>query len=409
VPQLEVTKLEPEGPEDEVAELEPEPAPEVPAVTFNEDAQVSLLGYHEFTDSAGKVTQMRIHADKFRAQMEAIDEAGIEVISLADFIAWKKGERSIPDPSILITIDDGWKSTYTVAYPILKEFGFPFSIFLYKTYVDGGGRALKTSQIKEMLESGLVELGSHSWSHPLSGRTFRNEGSNPLGEEDYDAYLERELRDSKSFLEERFGVEVTTFAFPGGIFNDAILEKGKGVGYEMMVTVAPRRATWGMPIHQVGRFIVHGNDDRNFRSATRFSGGSTDEKKLLVVGGDGGEEEHPPVTVSPEPGAEIPERFPLIKADLSGLAGVDPETVTMTLSGFGRVPATFDTGGGMLEYRPARKLRSKRYSVSVRFQREGEEKPDVVAWSFRVDRKASYLAFGSEPGDEEGVATEPGS
>ncbi len=56
----------------------------------------------------------------------------------------------IQNADTLITMDDGWKSTYTDAYPILKEFGYPFTVFLYTNYIDGGTSALTSKMIKEM-------------------------------------------------------------------------------------------------------------------------------------------------------------------------------------------------------------------------------------------------------------------
>lgn len=47
---------------------------------------------------------------------------------MKEFLEWKLGDRQLPAKCVMITIDDGWKSVYTDAYPILKETGFPFTI-----------------------------------------------------------------------------------------------------------------------------------------------------------------------------------------------------------------------------------------------------------------------------------------
>ncbi len=54
---------------------------------------------------------------------------------MKDFLAWRRGEKSIPPKSAVITIDDGYVSGYAVAWPILKEFGYPFTMFIYTNYV----------------------------------------------------------------------------------------------------------------------------------------------------------------------------------------------------------------------------------------------------------------------------------
>ena len=138
----------------ETPALEAEVAPPVEDPAIPDDGvRVSILGYHDLAENLPE-TAMRIHTSKFRKQMEAIRQMGIKVITLEEFTAWKKGEGKLPENSILITFDDGWKSVYTDAFPILKEFGFPFTIFLYKNYVDGGGKALTLPMIQEMVKNG---------------------------------------------------------------------------------------------------------------------------------------------------------------------------------------------------------------------------------------------------------------
>ena len=132
----------------------PKPVKMEPVVVVNKDAVVSILGYHDFTDGSRRTSDMVIHGDDFREQMQSINDGDVPVISMQDYLAWKRGEKPIPDPSIMITIDDGWKATHTVAMPILKEFEFPFTIFLYKKYVGIGGRSLTHQEVRELMAAG---------------------------------------------------------------------------------------------------------------------------------------------------------------------------------------------------------------------------------------------------------------
>jgi hypothetical protein len=93
------------------------PAPEAP-VLADDGVRVSILGYHDLSEHLPE-TAMRLRTSKFRKQMETIHQLGLKVITLDDFSAWKKGEREIPAQSIVLTFDDGWKSVYTDAFPIL--------------------------------------------------------------------------------------------------------------------------------------------------------------------------------------------------------------------------------------------------------------------------------------------------
>ena len=106
------------------------PESDTPTVEINKSATVSILGYHDFRERGG--TPMIIASPKFRDQMQAIKDSKIPVIPLSDVLAWKRGEKDIPEEAIVLTMDDGWEGVYQYAYPILKEFGFPFTVYLYK-------------------------------------------------------------------------------------------------------------------------------------------------------------------------------------------------------------------------------------------------------------------------------------
>lgn len=121
---------------------------------------------------------MRMNTDVFRSQMQALKASGVPVISMKKFLEWKLGDRQLPAKCVMITIDDGWKSVYTDAYPILKETGFPFTIFPYTKFITGRGSAMSPAQIQEMLNNGAT-LGSHSVSHlyPRSWRAAQRKGT----------------------------------------------------------------------------------------------------------------------------------------------------------------------------------------------------------------------------------------
>jgi peptidoglycan/xylan/chitin deacetylase (PgdA/CDA1 family) len=56
------------------------------------------------------------------------------------FSQWRRGEKEIPEKSCVISIDDGYRSGYEVAWPILKKFGYPFTMFIYTNYVKGAAQ-----------------------------------------------------------------------------------------------------------------------------------------------------------------------------------------------------------------------------------------------------------------------------
>lgn len=359
-----------------------------PVATADDGARVAILGYHDFSETEPE-TAMRIRTSKFRKQMEVIRQLGITVISLDDFLAWKKGERDIPEKSALITLDDGWKSVYTDAFPILREFGYPFTLYLYKNYVDGGGKALTTAMIREMIAAGAT-IGSHSVSHPYPAaiKSYLKKGPDA-----YDAFLRKEMGESKRFLESKFKVKVGTYAYPGGFHTDEMLPLGNEFGYSHLLTVLPGKVTRSTPDDLVPRYMILGNYDKIFEFATTFrdSGSQATQPEGAIVGMI----QTTPHPVTPEAGAIINSRLPEISADLSKAGDFDPATLVMKVSGFGEVPANFTPDSGRYSWRVNRPLRQSTCKVMVSWKDAAGKAPETpLQWSFQIDRDSAYLPDG---------------
>jgi peptidoglycan/xylan/chitin deacetylase (PgdA/CDA1 family) len=354
----------------------------------DDGVRVSVLGYHDFSETLPE-TAMRIRTSKFRLQMETIRQLGITVISLADFVAWKMGEQKIPEKSLLLTFDDGWKSVYTDAFPILREFGYPYTLYLYKNYVDGGGKALTTPMIQEMVKAGAT-LGSHSISHPypITVKKFHKKGPDA-----YDAFLRKEMGESKRFLESKFAVKVATYAYPGGYFTPEMFPLGKEFGYTHGFTVLPGKVKRAMPDETLNRYMILGNYDKIFELATTFSDSQT--PGAGPAGAITAMIQSTPFPVTPEPGAIINSRLPAISADLAKVENLDPATLVMKVSGFGEVPAHFTPATKAFSWQVNRRLRHPTCQVSIHWKDSTGTPPETpLRWSFQLDREAAYLPDG---------------
>jgi len=355
--------------------------PDIP----DDGTRVSVLGYHDFSETLPE-TEMRINTTKFRTQLETIIQRGITIISLQDFIAWKRGDLELPEKCVLLTFDDGWLSVYTDAFPILKELGLPFTLYLYKNYVDGGGKALTSGMIREMLANGAT-LGSHSVSHP---RPSMVRAQRDKGPDAFEKYLQIELGKSKVFLEKHFGVPVTTYAYPGGFFTEEMLEFAPTVGYTHLFTVQPRKVRRGSPDMALPRYMILGTHDRIFEYAITFQDPSG--ALALAEGHVAAPVEITPYRVLPESGAIVNSRTPEISADLADVDDLDPATLTMKIDGFGKVPATFDADSRRISWKPNRRLRHPVCRVEVSWKDAAGKPPEKpLTWSFQLDREAAYL------------------
>ena len=393
---------------------QPEEPDEPEEFVLNTSNKVSILGYHKFADTQSR-DDMVISTKKFREQMQILKDAKIPVISMQEFLRWRAGEINIPDPCVIITMDDGWLSVYSHAMPILKEFGYPFSVYIYKNYVNLGGqsKSLTYEQIAEIRKNG-GEIGSHSVSHAdLHGK------KTSLSEEAYQKWLDSELGDSKAFIKENVGVDPDVFAYPYGKYNQQVVDTLHAKGYKAGLTVNGSKVGFTTPLGELGRFIIHGNNDRNFQIATSFGRPGIASGNNLLAEPEPAAYPTPPsdpatppppakeklVSVSPEEGATIADRTPLITVDLSKLGEFDSSSLSMKISGFGTVPHIYDPQRRLISYQIPQTLRSPDCQVSVSLKRPGKTKSDAIVWRFLINRQALYLLHEPDPENEASPAS----
>jgi peptidoglycan/xylan/chitin deacetylase (PgdA/CDA1 family) len=175
---------------------------------------------------------------------------------------WGKG-TPLPDKPILLTFDDGYQNNYTEAFPVLKEFGYPATLYVVVQTVGWDNRwhdpasetripMISWAQLQELRDNGW-EIGSHTMNHPNLKRIELKE-------------VKRELEKSRSVLTEFMGEVPDSFAYPYGAGEDvpAIVQSVKETGYRTAVTVHAGKWTVDRfvtdPLH-LPRAFVRGDDN----------------------------------------------------------------------------------------------------------------------------------------------------
>lgn len=351
---------------------------ETPAPAAADTTQVAVLCYHRFEEKPRD--GLAITPGRFEEEMQALKDAGVTVISMQDFLAWQRGEKSLPARCALITIDDGYVSAYSVAWPILKKFGYPFTMYIYTDYVKGGpkagGGSMTWEQLAEMRDAG-VDIGSHTVSHSsLTGKKNRSD-------EEYAAWLRHELGTSKSMLEERLGIPIRTIAYPYGNNNEVVRKAAAEAGYEAAFSVRGMMLRRGGDAMGYGRTAIDSTKPELFAQALKFQGSS-----VAPAGGSGGSggvalassTEFPTV---PGNGESAAGPLPELSVDLSSVGGVEPDSVVMRVSGLGEVPATYDAVTGKVSYQLRQRLYAQPVTVNVS-AKAGSRKVSVN-WSYLPD------------------------
>jgi len=365
------------------------PAPALPAATpgpaINRAAAAIAFCYHNIEDSS-KARALTISVAEFTREMQALKDAGITVIPMQQFLAFRRGEKSIPAKSAIITIDDGWVSAYNNAWPILKKFNYPFTLFIYIDYVGAGGKSLSWDQLGEMRDAG-VDIESHTFSHS----NLRIPGGNvdkttaALVRKDVaalgvDGWMRKEIIGSKEMLEKQLAIKANVFAYPFGIYNARARELVKEAGYEAAFTVYGRRLGFSdPPFDQLGRYAVDSIHPQTFPDALKVMSGPASAAP------DVGQLAAASMITEPADGQTIRDPRPVIKANLATMG--DIESPEMRVSGLGLVPAKYDAATKTISYRPAENLHDKNYTVILSAKTKTGERVETK-WSFNFDPNA---------------------
>ncbi len=223
------------------------------AETDGTHSGATLFIYHRFGES--KYPTTNVSAENFREQLAYLMMNNYHVISLSDLVGAIKQQAPLPEKTAIITIDDGYRSTYEVAWPILQSFGYPFTVFLYVKGVEEGYQDYMTwNQIRELQAAG-VDFQDHSYSH------YRL-GDKPAGldETGYRAWISNDLQKGSRILTEKLGQRPQFFALPYGEYNSIVIDEAKAMGYEAVFTQDPGSVGLETDIFSVPREPILGNE-----------------------------------------------------------------------------------------------------------------------------------------------------
>jgi peptidoglycan/xylan/chitin deacetylase (PgdA/CDA1 family) len=139
-------------------------------------------------------------------------------ISINELGAALFNEATLPPKPIVITFDDGYRDSYTDAFPILLKHKFKATNFVITGVVDGSMLYLTWEQIKEMNNSGIFTFGAHTMTHRALTEL-------PLHE------VRWEMRESRKALEYHLGYRINWLAYPYGNVNEAVAKEAELVGF----------------------------------------------------------------------------------------------------------------------------------------------------------------------------------
>ena len=293
-----------------------------------DDAGPTVLCYHIVESPADP--RMEIGREQFRQQMRYLALTGYNVIPLKEAWEYATGVRaSVPPRSVVITIDDGWRSTYTEVFPEMKKRHFPFTVFIYPNIVGKTAHALTWKQIKEMSDWG-ADIESHSFSHPFL--TKRRHAD--LGDKEYASWLHHELQGSREAIARETGKPVEFLAYPYGDYDHTLAATVARSGFLGALTCDYGRVKKGSDPMRMKRFVIEKRID--FASYRHYLGAAP----------------LPLLAAAPQPNQALdPGVTPIVvSAKIPNFKNVDPKSVGLALmsSTASTVPFAYDPHDGSI-------------------------------------------------------------
>ena len=189
---------------------------------------VPILMYHSIDTKSDATNRLLVVSPaSFRRQMEFLKRHAYRVIPLDELVGLMRAGKPIPPKAVCVTFDEGYENNYSQAYPVLKELGFPATIFVVTGSIGHPGY-VSEPQIREMASRGVV-IGSHTRTHYwLGGGDLKR--------------ARDEIAGSADDVRRVSGREKSFFCYPVGTFTPAVRQLVIDTGYLGAVATNPGAA-----------------------------------------------------------------------------------------------------------------------------------------------------------------------
>lgn len=154
--------------------------------------------------------QLTVDSNIFDEQMRYLTEHGYKTISAEDLIIALNSEQTLPEKTVMVTIDDGYDDNYTYAFSSAKKYGVIINFMIPTGLVDNPGY-MTWEHLREMKDSPFAKIYNHTWSHTaLAGTSLEK--------------IEYEVMTANKQFEENLGIKPTVFTYPYGSYDGQVID-----------------------------------------------------------------------------------------------------------------------------------------------------------------------------------------
>ena len=184
--------------------------------------QANIFIYHRFNDP--RYPSTNISLQDFRAHLDLLSQQKFNVLKLGQVVELLQQGGRLPHRCAVITVDDAYRSFLSDGWPLLKEYGYPATLFVSTDTVGDGGY-LSWQELR-MLQAEGVEIGNHSASHAYLLDRFVSES-----EAGWATRVSEDLARSRQAFEDHLGASPKLFAYPYGEFAPELVDLVKTAGF----------------------------------------------------------------------------------------------------------------------------------------------------------------------------------
>lgn len=251
---------------------------------------LTIIGYHEITDhERALIPQYAIKSTQFAEQIQSLKKDGFHFISVDQLIKANQGSYKLPKKPLLLTVDDGYQSFYKYAYPIVKEQRVPVVLSVVGSWIETQGQQvsfgdqkiprndiLTWAELKEMQDSGYVEIGNHSYdlhrgilSNPQGNsepaattRLYSPESKSYESDQAYATRIYTDLKKNNEVLQKHGIRSPRVMVWPYGQYNMKTVEIAKQLGMPITITLDDGGNNVKQSLSHLNRILVESDTTR---------------------------------------------------------------------------------------------------------------------------------------------------
>lgn len=250
----------------------------------NESATVVILMYHSLLKDPARHGKYVVSPDLFESDLKYLKEHGYSFVGIQELIDFVYSGAPLPKKSVVITFDDGYYNNYLYAYPLLEKYDAKMVISVIGKYTDlyDGEKPnayyshVTWDMINEMLASGRVEIGNHTYSMHTNGERRGSKKIKGETDEHYSKILTEDIGKLQAEMFEHTGTYPSVYTYPFGAISNASFGIIADMGFLASLSCAekPSTVTRGKPesLRCLGRFL----------RPTKISSSDFFEKKINI-------------------------------------------------------------------------------------------------------------------------------